>query len=149
MALNPSGILDLFMTGQRPNLTMEQEESLIVDEIMKNAIRVAGITGENVGDIFYERYMREISRRARTFNERKNVTMVKKVDFAKIPSLESLDEESDNEASKPLSERLKGEPEGGVDLKSILKLPSNPPIEDEVTVPHLEVQDQADPSSLK
>jgi len=101
MALNKSGIKDVFMTGQQQRMTLEQEEYLIVDEIMKNCIRIATEKGDpdSVTDIFYERYIKEINRRARTFCDREKVNMVRRVDFG-----ENEKEEESEESSAPEEE---------------------------------------------
>ena len=94
MALNKSGIKDVFMTGQQQRMTLEQEEYLIVDEIMKNCIRIATEKGDpdSVTDIFYERYIKEINRRARTFCDREKVNMVRRVDFGENEKEDESDE---------------------------------------------------------
>ena len=39
MALNNSGIRDVFMTSQHPRMTLEQQEYLIIEEITANCLR--------------------------------------------------------------------------------------------------------------
>ena len=70
---------------------------------MKNCIRIAAEKGdpELVTDIFYDRYIKEINRRARTYCDREKVNMVRRVDFGEKPKEdESSEDQQENSGSE-------------------------------------------------
>lgn len=118
MALNNSGIKDLFMTGNRQRMTLEQQEYLIIDEIKINCRRIAAKNGDPASAIplFHERYTKEMNRKARIFCEREKVNILRKVDFDRdfVEDGEEEDEEQEEEQEE-LGDGEEGEEDPGAE----------------------------------